>query len=126
MEESYSDTSSILVSDFEESFRQFLRDADDYERSQEGDREEAVNYFRNVEIEGLSLIQSLKSNSRNAPLNDEVKRKKSVKVFNIKVSSHSMKKRTLQCPHCSKTYNSVTLKPLQLHIRQNHDGWINN
>ena len=122
VEDSYSDTASILVSVFEQSFRQFLRNADIYERSQEGDREEAVNYFRNVEIEGLSLIQSLKNNSRNAPLNHEVKRKKSVKVFNIKVSSHSMKKRTLQCPYCSKTYNSVTLKPLQLHIRQNHEG----
>ena len=122
VEDLYSDTKSTPVSVFEQRFRQFLRNSDDYERRQVADREEEVDYLRNLEIEGLSLIHSLKKDIKKTPPNHEIKKTKIVKVFNIKVSSQSMKKRKLKCPHCPKSYNSVTLKPLQLHIRQLHKG----
>ena len=103
------------LSDLGVDVRKFLRNANEFERKAEYESHELMN----LEIGILSLLKSFKINRlKSSP---EVKPKKKIVKWTY-INAKERKKRKLKCPHCEKTFESVSLKSLQYHVRTDHKG----
>ena len=130
IEGAYSDPNSIEIGDLENVLRPFLRNCEVFEWSKS--REVSKKKFSKLQLEGLKFLSIAtvqtsqdrngdnKNDSFEASTNPETeKRKRSLKVKFVDPLKQ-VKMLKLECPHCDREFRSANIKPLQLHIRQDH------
>ena len=130
IEGAYSDPNSIKVGDLENVLRSFLRNCEVFEMSKS--REVSKKKFSKLQLEGLKFLSEFaalqanqdrsgddKNDSLEANTNPEKGKKRMLKVKFVDPLKHK-KMLKLECPHCDREFRSANIKPLQLHIRQDH------
>ena len=131
IEGAYSDPNSIKVGDLENVLRSFLRNCEVFELSKSRAREVSKK-FSKLQLEGLTFLSEFaavqtsqdrngddKNDSYEASKNPETEEKRILKVKFLDPLKQA-KLLKLQCPHCDREFRSANIKPLQLHIRQDH------
>ena len=133
VEGAYSDPNSISIEDLENVLRSFLRNCEDFEWSKSG--EVSKKMFSKLQLEGLKFLSKFAEVQTNQDRDGDDKKKDSFEA-NTNPETEKSKKRSLkvkfldplkqakllklECPHCDREFRSANIKPLQLHIRQDH------